>query len=678
MCGIAGAWRAAADEGADDLAARARAMADALAHRGPDDEGVWVDAPAGIALSQRRLAVVDLSPLGHQPMVSASGRTVLVYNGELYNTAELRRDLEARGARLRGTSDTEVLLEAIDRDGVAATLPRCIGMFALAAWDRDARTLTLARDRLGIKPLFVALGGAHGAGGADGGAPAGTVLFASELSAIRRHPSLRAVVDRGALAALLRRGCVPGEHAMLVGVRQLAPGTLMTIARRASSGGLDGAGLTAEVTRYWDLEAVTRDGAAARADTSRSDDEMLDELGALIDDAVARRMLADVPLGAFLSGGVDSSLVVASMQASSDRPVRTFTIGTDVASMDESAAARAVAAHLGTEHTELVVTDAEAVALAPRLLATVDQPLADSSLVPTHLVSALARRDVTVALSGDGGDELFAGYTRHRTAASLGRLLAVPAPLRRAGGAALTALPPGGWDALARLVPARRRPQLPGAQVHKLARVLAARDVDDVHHRLTSAWPDPAALVVAADGGPGRVTEPASWTVGRDGAPWLTDPVERMLLADTLGYLPDDILAKVDRASMAVSLEARVPLLDHRVVELAWRLPMRLRLRDGRTKWALRELLARSVPPALTDRAKHGFAVPVDRWLRGPLRPWAEELLGERRLAEAGLLRPAPIRRAWAEHLAGRADNQHALWAVLAVAAWDEAAGGAR
>ena len=656
MCGIAGSLARAARLDADELERRATAMSDRLAHRGPDDAGVWSDAAAGIALSQRRLAVVDLSVHGRQPMVSASGRTVLVYNGELYDTGALRRELEAAGVRFRGSSDTEVLVEAIDRFGVARAVERCVGMFAFAAWDRERRTLSLVRDRLGVKPLIVAAG--------DDG-----VLFASELSALLAHPALDARIDRGAIAALLRRGTFPGTMTALEGVRQVEPGTIVTV--RATDDGR----LETSTSRYWDLVAIAEAAAPARADTARRDEDVLDEVAALVDEAVRIRMLADVPLGAFLSGGIDSTLVVAAMQAASASPIRTFTIGSDVTAVDESGAARAVAAHLGTDHTELVVTDAEAAARAPGILAALDQPHGDSSIVPTTLVSELARAHVTVALSGDGGDEGFAGYTRHVAAARLARLAAVPVPLRRAAAATLSALPAGAFGLAARALPASRRPQLPADRAAKLALALGARDVDDLHHRLTSAWSAPERVVLDAEGRPGRVVEPPSWSRARDLARWPRDPVERMLLTDTLGYLPDDVLMKVDRASMSCSLEARVPLLDHRLIEAAWRLPLRFRLRGGTTKWALRELVARRVPRALTERAKAGFALPVDRWLRGPLREWGEDLLSPAALADGGLLDAGAVRRVWDDHRRGRGDRQHALWVALSVAAWQRRTG---
>jgi asparagine synthase (glutamine-hydrolysing) len=645
MCGIAGLLDPTRSTGADALRGRVDAMAAALAHRGPDGEGRWVDPDAGVAMSQRRLAVVDLTPTGAQPMVSASGRHVLVYNGECYDLGELRADVERAGPPLRGTSDTEVLLEACDRLGLDATLPRLVGMFAFALWDRHERRLHLVRDRLGIKPLYVT-----GIGR--------SVAFASEVRAVATLPGFDATLDRGVLTAFLRRNCLPDGRSAHPGTAQVRPGTVVTI---------DADGRRTERT-WWSLVEVAAAGHEARsraiAPGSAAERDAVD----LVEEALARavrvRMLADVPLGAFLSGGVDSTTVVALMQATLGRPVRTFTVGSTADTHDESAFAQAVARHLGTDHTELVVAPDDAAALVPDHLAGLDQPFADSSSLPTFLVSRLARQHVTVALSGDGGDEVFGGYTRHRAAAGpLGRLLALPRPLRTALAAALRAVPASGWDAAAGLLPARRRPGAPGDQVHKAAAALAARDLEDLHRRLTTHWNDPAAVLRGGQ-------EALSWAApaGLDAA--VEGPLERMLALDTLGYLPDDILTKVDRASMAVSLEARVPLLDHRVVELAWTLPGSLRVRGGRTKWILREVLARHVPPALTERPKRGFGQPIGAWLRGPLRDWAEGLLAPTALAADDLFDPAPVRTRWAEHLEGRRSHAHLLWDVLAIQAW--------
>ena len=646
MCGITGLWAHAGDLTADRIVGRLEPMCDALRHRGPDDGGVWCSPEDGVGLGHRRLAVVDLTPSGAQPMVSASGRFVIVYNGECYETDELREEVERHGPPLQGTSDTEVLLEACDRIGLLETLPRLVGMFAFALFDRRERELHLVRDRLGIKPLYVT----------DPDA-AGITRFGSETRSLHPHGG-SPEIDRESVADLLRQGSIGGGRSIHAGIRQVAPGTVLTVRADGQR--------TARV--WWSLDDVVDAGRDARGRTLDSSQrrDTIEEMDALLERAVKVRMIADVPLGAFLSGGIDSTTVVALMQAQSPRPVRTFTIGSQDSGYDESRFAREVAHHLGTEHTELVLDDADVVSLVPDILAQLDEPIADPSFVPTWLVSRLARDHVTVALSGDGGDEVFGGYTRHRVAASsAARVLALPRALKAPLAATIRALPPAGWDALARLLPARRRPGRAGEQAHKVARVLGARDVDDLHRRLTAVWED-GPLAVR-----GRAAEvPAGVTGDPRPSPRSLHPAERMMVVDTLDYLPDDILAKVDRASMAHSLEARVPLLDHRVVEAAWRLPLDLRIRGGRTKWILREIVGRRVPPVLFERPKRGFAPPMGAWLRGPLRPWAEELLSVTTLDRAGLVEVAPVRAMWAKHLTGRADHHAALWTVLVLHAW--------
>jgi asparagine synthase (glutamine-hydrolysing) len=640
VCGVAGLPRwstgyggRAADGGSPD-GQRARPS-------GPDDSGVWVDAAAGLALGHRRLAVIDISPAGHQPMVSRSGRTVLVYNGEIYNFRELRAELANRGITFRSGTDTEVLLEACELWGVEAATRRLVGMFAFAVWDTAQRQLKLVRDRLGIKPLYW---GRVGSGFA----------FASELRALRQHPDFGARIDRDALAVYLRRNCVPAPLSIFEDVHKLEPGCVLTLTMAAAP----------IIQRYWSLEGAVRDARSAPLDQV-TDREGLELVEAQLREAVGTRMVADVPLGAFLSGGVDSSTVVAMMQAQSSQPVRTFSLGSTEADHDEAPYARQVAAHLGTDHTELYVSPAEAMAVIP------DLPRSSTSRSLTHRRSPptscrkLAREQVTVAMSGDGGDEVFAGYNRHRVAGSaLNRLFDLPAPVRRG----MTGRTAGGADRYlelaggARATP-RPRPTGMADNIHKLAGVLEADGPGHLHDLLASHWRDPASVVIG-----GR--EPASPFTDPSIASFLTDPVDRMVFLDTITYLPDDILTKVDRASMAVSLEARVPLLDHRLVELAWRLPPRFRIRDGVTKWALRQVLYRHVPQELIDRPKQGFGMPIGTWLRGPLREWAEELLSPSRLSQEGYFHPAPIRKLWDEHLAGRGTWQYHLWDVLMFQAW--------
>lgn len=651
MCGIVG-FLAPRGRFADEaLRLRVEPMCEVLAHRGPDDSGVWTDADGGIGLGHRRLAVIDVSAAGAQPMVSASGRTVIVYNGECYETDALRAEVERVGPPLRGHSDTEIILEACERLGLEATLPRLVGMFALALYDRDTRRVHLVRDRLGIKPL--ALMGPD----ADG-----IVRFASETRALRASSDVALTIDRSAVASLLLHGHLTQGRSIHDGVRQVRPGSVVTI-------GADG---RVSETVWWSLDDVVAMGAESRQRPldAASEQEHLDRIDDLLRRAVRSRMVADVPLGAFLSGGVDSSAVVALMQEQSGRPIRTFSVGSHDPGYDESSFARAVAQHLGTQHTEVMLGDGDVAALVPRIIAGLDEPLADPSLVPTWLVSRLARGHVTVALSGDGGDEVFGGYTRHRVAASrAAALLKVPTILKRPVVAGVRAVPPRTWDALAGLLPPSRRPGRAGEQMHKIARVLGARDADDLHRRLVTVWEEGPAAVRGLQLAVGGQRRPRS----SDRA--ALHPAERMMIADTVAYLVDDVLVKVDRASMAHSLEVRVPLLDHRVVESAWTLPLAMRIRGGRTKWVLREVLARRVPPALTERPKRGFAQPIGAWLRGPLRPWAEDLLSPVALDRVGLVHPAPVRALWAEHVAGRADHHAALWAVLVLQAWSDAVG---
>ena len=643
MCGIAGIYRPGGLERADG--AHAAAMARALAHRGPDDEGVWTDAEAGVALAHRRLSILDLSPLGRQPMESGCGRWVISYNGEVYNHADLRRELEARGRTFRGRSDTEALVEAVAEWGVRGALERCNGMFALAAWDRRERVLWLARDRAGEKPLFYGWTG-------------GVFLFGSELKALAAHPAFRGEVDPDALALFLRHKCVPAPRSIYRGIAKLPAGSLLAVR---------GAG-EVRPEPYWD--AAEKAEAAARDPFRGGEREALEALDALLRDAVRIRMEADVPLGAFLSGGVDSSLVVALMQAQSARPVRTFTIGFHEARYDEAVHARAVARHLGTDHTELYVSPGDALGVIPRLPEIYDEPFADASQLPTVLLAALARRHVTVALSGDGGDELFGGYDHYRWAHRAWRSMSwLPRPARAGVARALAAVPAAAWDRLlAAGGPARRSGRRTlGERVHQLAEVLPSRGARELFDWLVTDWRDGAAAAV-------RGASPAADR--RDAGPWprLRDPRERMMFADFARTLADDMLVKVDRATMAVSLEGRMPLLDPRVAELAWRLPVGLKMRGREGKRPLRRLLYRYVPRALVDRPKMGFCAPVDEWLRGPLRDWAEALLDERRLRSEGFLDPAPVRRRWREHLSGERDRRFDLWSVLMFQAWLEAA----
>ncbi|MGH9661267.1 MAG: asparagine synthase (glutamine-hydrolyzing) [Bryobacteraceae bacterium] len=646
MCGIAGFWETPRTMAADALERTARAMADSMPHRGPDDWGVWSDAPAGIALSQRRLSIVDLSPEGHQPMLSRCGRYAIVFNGEIYNHRALRRRLEGSGAAFRGHSDTEVMLAAIAEWGLERSLESFNGMFAFALWDRLERRLHLARDRAGEKPLYYARFG-------------GSFLFASELKALRAHPAFRGDIDREALTLFLRFGYIPSPHSIYRGVSKLPPATTLTI---------DAGAPLATPRAYWSARDAAERGLASPL--AGSSDEIVEQLDELLRDAVKLRMEADVPLGAFLSGGVDSSTVVALMQAQSSRPVRTFTIGFHESSYNEADQAELVARHLGTEHTELYITPAEAMAVIPRLPSIYDEPFADSSQVPTTLVSHMARRHVTVSLSGDGGDELFGGYVRYLWAESIWRRTGRwPAGTKQLASRLVRSVPATAWDSLFGvlnpMLPGRLRQRNPGHKLHQLAEVITAASPDAMYLALVSQWKDPARIVLGA-------REPRTQLSRGSGDAF--NFVQRMMYLDTVTYLPDDILVKMDRASMSASLEARVPMLDHRLIELAWRVPQDFKIREGRGKWLLRQVLNRYVPEALIERPKMGFGMPIDQWLRGPLRPWAEELLDESRLRQEGFLDPKPIRRKWTEHLGGSRNWQYYLWSILMFQAWLEQA----
>ncbi|EKE76963.1 asparagine synthase (glutamine-hydrolyzing) [Oceanibaculum indicum] len=639
MCGITGLLDLDRELSPEQRAGSIAAMTAALSRRGPDDEGLWQDEAAGIALGHRRLAIIDLSPAGHEPMESADGRLVLTYNGEVYNYPELRRELKAEGVAFRGDCDAEVMLEGFARWGIAATVERLIGMFAFAVWDRRERRLTLGRDRMGIKPLYW-------------GKSDGLVLFGSELKALAACPHWTREIDRDSVASYLRHAYVPAPYTIYRRIEKLPPGCLLEI-------GTDG---EPQITRYWDL----RDVAAAGIANPLPDDAdaALALLEPLLCDAVSRRMVADVPLGVLLSGGIDSATVTALMQQASDRPVRSFTIGFQDSDLDEAPLAGAIARHLGTDHTQLYLTESDARNTVPELPELYDEPFADASQIPTLLVSRLARQQVTVALSGDGGDELFGGYHRHRIGEAVwDRVSAVPRPMRKIASALLKMPSAGNWAKLAESLPDRYRPPMLGDKVGKLASVLPLDGPDAMYRRLVTHWPAAEGLV------PGSVRRS---TAAEDlgSASSITDPFHRARLMDALTYLPDDVLAKVDRASMGCGLEVRVPLLDHRVAELAWRLPKSLLHREGRSKWPLRQILERHVPRDLFERPKAGFSVPLDGWLRGPLRDWAESLLDAEALSADGLLEATPIRAAWREHQEGTRDHGTKLWAVLMLQAW--------
>lgn len=644
MCGFAGLFQSAPTT-AEALAAAARRMAEPLAHRGPDDAGDWVDAAAGIGLAFRRLSILDLSSLGHQPMPSAGGRFTVVFNGEIYNHATLRMELAAAGASFRGHSDTEVLLAAFERWGIAGAAPRLEGMFAMAVWDAVARTVTLIRDSLGIKPLFVF-------------ARPGYVSFGSELKALVADPRFDRTLDASSAAAFLRYLYVPGPRTIYANAIKVPPGHLLTIHDPARP-------LPAPVS-FWSLEHVARAGLADQF--AGDEEEAVDELERLLARSVERQMVADVPLGALLSGGIDSSTVVALMQRASMRPVKTFSIAFDVAEHNEAQHAQRVASHLGTEHTEVLLTGSDALAVVPRLAEMFDEPHGDSAQIPAYLICGVARRDVTVALTGDGGDEMLGGYNRYTYGARLlERAPRVPHVARRLVAAGIRQLSPGSvaraHRAAAPMLPALLRQRLFSDKLQKFGHLLRADSPAMMYRSLVSAWQDPAALMGAGI----ERKEMLEVVLGQAEPRALLD---RMMLADQLTYLVDDQLAKVDRVSMAVSLEVRVPLLDERLVEFTWRLPAHLKVRGERGKWLLRRVLHRYVPAPLVERPKMGFSVPLAQWLRGPLRPWAEELLATERLSAGGLLRPQPVRAAWCALNRGRDEAAPALWAVLMLQAW--------
>jgi asparagine synthase (glutamine-hydrolysing) len=660
MCGFVGFLSPQAAQWGETVLQR---MASSIVRRGPDDAGYWLDAGAGVGLGHRRLAVVDLSPAGHQPMVSGSGRYVIAFNGEIYNHLDLRSGLEGMGCRAalamtgagwRGHSDTETLLAGFDAWGVEGTVQKCIGMFAFAVWDKQDQMLTLGRDRLGEKPLYY---------GWQGQGEGAAFLFGSELKALKAHPAFNAEVDRGALCLLMRHGYIPAPHSIYQGIFKLQPGCLLTLSL---------AQRTPKLTTFWSGKSVVEQGLAQPF--AGTPDQAVDALESLLKDAVRKQMMADVPLGAFLSGGVDSSTIVALMQSVAKEqggtPVKTFTIGFNEAGYNEAEHAKAVARHLGTDHTELYVSSQQAIDVIPQLPGLYCEPFADSSQIPTFLVSQMARAHVTVSLSGDAGDELFGGYGRYPFADKVWNKVAkVPAGLRNLAAGALTSVSPSAWNRVLvpvqGLLPARLAKANMGDKLHKGAALLGVNSAVELYRLLVSLWVDPSAVVIGGVEPLTVLTDPAC-------QPATDHFVQQMMALDMLSYLPDDILCKVDRAAMGVSLETRVPMLDHKVVEFAWSLPLDYKVRGGVGKWPLREVLYRHVPRGLIERPKVGFAIPLDEWLRGPLRGWAEQLLDEARLRQEGYFYPTPIRQKWAEHLSGQRNWAPHLWSVLMFQAWLE------
>ncbi|PVY70823.1 asparagine synthase (glutamine-hydrolysing) [Tamilnaduibacter salinus] len=639
MCGIAGYWG-----GSTHTTAIAESLADRISSRGPDDSGVWLDGCTSLALAHRRLAILDLSPAGHQPMVSPCGRYTLVYNGEIYNHQDLRAQLEAEGgaSEWRGHSDTETLLVALLHWGVESTLTRLNGMFAFGFWDTRERQLFLARDRMGEKPLYYGRSGE-------------TFLFASELKAMTAHPDWCGQVDRDVLALYMRYSNVPAPWCIYKGIAKLPPAHYVVISQSGNS--------ISDPVCYWDLGKIAQRGPG---NSAPSECDLLSELDERLNESVNSRMVSDVPLGAFLSGGYDSTIVAALMQAQSEEPIRTFSIGTH-STNDEAHHARLVADHLGTDHTEWYITPEDAMAVIPRLPELYDEPFADASQVPTFLVSQLSREHVTVALSGDGGDELFAGYNRHMMGPAVwGRASRLPKALRHALGSVIGKLSGMELQRFMKVLPASAQVSDLELKLGKLASALKANSGTEFYRDLVSHWKCPESLILGA-------REPQTLLDKPGKLPDLPGLREQMLYLDMTTYLPDDILTKVDRASMGVSLETRVPLLDHRLVEFAWRVPTALKYRHGKGKWLLRQVLYRYVPESLMERPKMGFAVPIGEWLRGPLKGWAENLLDETRLRDEGFFKPEPIRAIWQAHLAGKGRFEEQLWTVLMFQAWLEA-----
>lgn len=649
MCGITGFLDFSRSTESSKLQSIVQKMSDTLMHRGPDNSGIWVKAKAGIALGHRRLSILDLSPQGHQPMTSSTGRYVITYNGEVYNYRELKDKLDKKGCApaWQGRSDTEVLLAVIEAYGIERALQQLNGMFAFALWDQKDRIMYLVRDRLGKKPIYYGWMGK-------------TFLFGSELKALRAHPMFKGEINRDALALYLRYNYVPTPYSIYQDIYKLPPGTILTVPDLVKR--------PLVPVPYWSARDVAEGGSAKPF--GGTEDNAIAHLDALLRDAVALRMEADVPLGVFLSGGVDSSTVTALMQAQSACAVKTFTIGFNEDGYDEAVHAKAVARHLGTTHTELYITPKEAMSVVPRLAMLYDEPFADASQIPTFLVSQMARNHVTVCLSGDGGDESFGGYNRYFIGPSIWRKVAwLPAPFRRLASRMLRIPSPDQWDRLTfMLSPFLKQYGTLGTfgdKFYKIADVLTMEDSDALYHRLVSQWEHPEQVLLAGREADTILTNKQQWAN-------LPDFTQRMMYLDTITYLPDDILVKVDRASMGVGLEARAPLLDHRVVEFSWQMPLSMKIRGGQGKWLLRQVLYKYVPRELIERPKAGFAVPIHDWLRGPLREWAESLLDETRLREKGFFNLETIREKWVEHLSGKRNWLNHLWNILMFQAWKE------
>lgn len=649
MCGIVGYFNPTSK---DSDQATLKAMTDAINHRGPDDAGYWSNPRLGIHFGHRRLSVIDLSQAGHQPMASGSERFTIVFNGEIYNHQVLRRELEQQNhaPEWRGHSDTETLLAAIEAWGVQQTLVKLTGMFAFALWDHKEQVLTLARDRMGEKPLYY-------------GWQDSVFLFGSELKGLKQHPQFQGKIDRDVLTLLMRHVYIPAPYSIYQGIRKLDPGTFISLSNKDLNYRQQ-----PKPQPYWSVENTVARGLSQPF--AGSDEEAVSSLDRLLRDVIRDQMLADVPLGSFLSGGIDSSTITAIMQSLSSKPVKTFTIGFNEEGYNEAVHAKAIAQFLGTDHTELYVSPNVALDAIPRLPSLYDEPFADASQIPTFLVSQMTKQHVTVSLSGDGGDELFGGYNRYLWGQRMWKYLQhVPSGLRSLTAGCITSIPPKHLNRIVSgacsMMPGNLNISLAGDKAHKLATILDAKSPDEIYYRLISEWKQPEQIIRSAHEPETLITRQQDW-------PGIDQFEHRMMYLDSKSYLPDDILAKVDRAAMGVSLETRVPFLDHRIVELSWRIPLHMKIRNKESKWLLRQVMNNYIPRTLTERPKMGFAVPIHQWLRGPLRDWCENLLDETRLEQQGYFNPKPVQKKWQEHLSGERNWQYSLWAILMFQAWLE------
>jgi len=642
VCGFAGFYNK--DARFFDSIKELKSMGEAIFTRGPDSSGEWIDESGTIGFSHRRLSIVDLSSAGHQPMVSYSRRFTIAFNGEIYNHLELRTKLEEEFSDIiwLGNSDTETILMCFDYWGIQSTIEMSVGMFAFSVWDNQENKLTLCRDRLGEKPLYY-------------GWQDGTFLFGSELKAIKAHHAFRSEINRDSIALLLRHSCIPAPYSIYKGIKKLLPGYLLEIDFDKN--------ITIE-TQYWSLKDIV--SKQKNLENIKSKEEVVDDLNKLLTQSIKEQMIADVPLGAFLSGGVDSSTVVALMQSQSDKPIKTFSIGFNEEGFDEAIYAKSIATHLGTDHTELYVSPEDAMDVIPLLADLYDEPFSDSSQIPTFLLAKMTKEHVTVSLSGDAGDELFCGYNRYLLTQQMwGKLSITPMFIRRILSSILLSVSVSSWSRINKVLPAKFKLSDLGTKMHKAGKVLTANTVSELYKGLVSHCDTPEALVIGA-------TEPRTVLNDPIRSPELTSDIEQMMALDTLSYLPDDILTKVDRACMGVSLEGRVPFLNHKIVEFAWDLPLDYKLNNGTTKWCLKEVLYRYVPKSLIDRPKMGFGIPINSWLRGPLCDWADKLLDEERLIKEGFFESKPIVKMWTEHKLGKRDWQDQLWDVLMFQSWYE------